>query len=116
MVRRKDTVSFLFIIYAAITLTGSAIGQTQKKPTKPPQKNETKGQGQLAGGNGQFGVIYTLQDKLNFEILSAKYTLEPFNSYDLTVVDVDQKLLVLDIAVKNATPNDYFVNNDGMFT
>ena len=44
--------------------------------------NETKGQGQLVGANGQFGVVYTLDNNFNFEILSAKYTMDPLIAYE----------------------------------
>jgi hypothetical protein len=118
MIGRKQWVCVLFMIGVAVSTVCAAIGQTKKKPApqKPTPKNESKGQGQLAGGNGQFGVVYTLSDKLNFAILSAKYTLEPFNAYALTYPATDEKLLVLDLAVKNASTSDYFLNTDSFFT
>jgi len=75
-----------------------------------------KGQGQLAGGNGQFGAIYSLQNGFNFTILSARYTLEPFIAYETLMAGADQKLLILDIAVKNARKEDNWLNIEGMFT
>src|SRR5439155_24895690 len=81
-----------------------------------PQQNESKGQGQLVGANGQLGMVYTLQNSFNFAILSAKYTIEPFNSYELVTAATDQKLLVLDIAIKNVAKGDNFFSADGLFT
>jgi hypothetical protein len=80
--------------------------------TNPP----TKGQGQLVGGPAQFGVTYTLKGKLNFSVLAARYTLEPYSASEPLTAGTDEKLLVLDIAIKNANPNDASFNRDGFFT
>jgi hypothetical protein len=80
------------------------------------QKTEVKGQGQLNGGTAQFGTIYSLKNGFNFEILSAHYTLEPFNAYTPITGDTDKKILVLDIAIKNASKEDSFFSTDSMFT
>lgn len=85
-------------------------------PKKPVPQNQTKGQGQLQGGNGQFGTVYTLTSNFNFEIVGARYTLEPFNAYTVVTAGTDKKLLVLDIAVKNVSTSDNFFNPDSMFT
>ena len=67
------------VVTAAVLARGSADAQ---KP-KPPQKNTTKTQGQLAGANGQFGVVYSLKNNFNFNILRAWYTLDPFIGHGL---------------------------------
>ena len=45
------------------------------------QQNQVKGQGQLVGANGEFGVTYSLKTGFNFTLLSAKYSIEPFDCY-----------------------------------
>lgn len=84
--------------------------------TFSPAQNDVKGQKQLTGGLGQFGTTYTLKNGWNFTILSAKYTLDPFNSYGPVMADSDSKLVVIDFAIKNATPSDAFISIDGLFT
>lgn len=96
--------------------TAGVYAQTKKKPPvkKPPVKNQTKGQGQMVGANGQFGVIYSLSSHLNFAILSAKYTLEPFISYSQKKATAESKIFVLDIAVKNVQPTDNYLGEPGI--
>ncbi|MBB6049582.1 hypothetical protein [Armatimonas rosea] len=109
---------------ATLLLIAPALAQKPKPkapPAKPPQakpapKNETKGQGQLQGVNGQFGVVYSLQNELNVSILSAKYTLEPFRCYSATAPKTEEKLVVLNVALKNVSPKDNWFNSDGFFT
>jgi hypothetical protein len=79
-------------------------------------QNDTKGQQQLVGGTGQFGTTYSLKNGLNFAILAGRYSVAPYNSYGALSVDNDHKLVVLDLAIKNATPQDQFFNPDSMFT
>ncbi|MBI5707808.1 MAG: hypothetical protein HZC36_12560 [Armatimonadetes bacterium] len=79
----------------------------------PTQGNDVKGQGQLVGINGDFGAIYSLKNGFNVAILSARYTVEPFDCYALPVLQGDQKFVVLDIAVKNAKPEDNFLDTSG---
>jgi len=85
-------------------------------PAKQTPGNEVKGQGQLHGRNGAFGVVYSLQNGFNFSINSARYTLEPFNGYGGVTAATDGKLIVLDFAIKNATAGDNFFGTDGVFT
>lgn len=104
---------------ALLVLTPS-IGIAQKSKTKstPPPKqqpkkqpqNETKGQGQLVGGYVKFGETYSLSDGLNFQIIRAKYSMEPFACYSREYGHADQKLIILDISIKNAAnyDNDHF--------
>lgn len=105
-------------VLSAICLVGitavSPVAQGAQKKKKlvvrQTQKNETKGQGQLAGGLVKFGEVYSLKGGLNFEILKARYSMEPFYSYEKETAHADKKLVILDLAVKNATPsnNDHF--------
>jgi hypothetical protein len=78
-----------------------ASGQA-KKPSIPP----TQGHAQMAGGNGEFGVTYTLKNDINLVIYSARYTLEPFDCQIWTAPTHDQKLFECDLAFKNAAGQD----------
>ncbi len=88
---------------------------TAQKP-KSSAAGQTVGHGQLAGGNGRFGTVYSLKSGFNFEILDARYTLEPYKAYETLIAGTDEKLLVADIAIKNASKGDNFFNTDSMFT
>jgi hypothetical protein len=81
-----------------------------------PVPNQTKGQGQLVGGNGQFGVVYSLKSGFNFAILGARYSIEPYEAYTGLTAGTDEKILVLDLAIKNTNKEDNFFNPDGLFT
>ncbi len=101
------------------TITCPALTQTKKKApvaAKPPVKNEVKAQGQVVGLNGQFGVTYTLRNDFNFTLLSAHYTLEPYIAYALLTAGADEKLMVLDIAMKNVAKEDNYFNSEGFMT
>lgn len=79
--------------------------------------NEVKGQGQLVGQNGQFGVVYSLQQGFNFTILSARYDVVPFPALNGAITaKTDEKLLIIDIAIKNVQPADNFFGTDDLFT
>ncbi len=80
------------------------------------QQNQVKGQGQLVGANGEFGVTYSLKTGFNFTLLSAKYSIEPFDCYGAVSAQTDSKLLVIDFAIKNAQPQDNFFNTDNLIT
>lgn len=88
---------------------------TPKKPATPAGPG-VKGQGQLAGGNGQFGTVYSLKNGFNFAILGARYTMDPFVAYEQLTPKADQKLLVLDIAIKNARPEDAYLDFGPLLT
>ena len=101
----------LALVTAVCLILSPAVSSAQKKKKKPTppsktQKNETKGQGQLAGGLVKFGEVYSLKDGLNFEILKASYSMEPFMSYAKESATPEKKFVILDIAIKNATPSD----------
>ncbi len=101
---------------ACITVTTVHAAVAKKKvPPKavavPP--NTSKGQTQVNGGNGQFGVIYTLKNKINFTILSAKYQVTPYPCYSKLYSTDKDKLLILQIAVKNVSTDDNFIGDFG---
>ncbi|MDX1932931.1 MAG: hypothetical protein SFU56_10030 [Capsulimonadales bacterium] len=79
----------------------------KKKPARPtPPANQVKGQQQLAGVNGRFGTVYTLKSGFNYAILGAKYTMEPLPAYSVLYVGRDEKLFVVQVAIKNSNPDD----------
>lgn len=99
------------IALLSIALPTASLAQKQKKtPVKPPVKNQdiSRAQGQLQGGDGVFGAIYTLNSGWNFTILRARYTLDPYLSYDGVFPEPDGKLLILSLAIKNSDPTDKF--------
>ncbi len=80
-----------------------ATGQNKKAPAKKTDDGgQSRGTKQVAGGNGIFGVVYTLNSGFNFTILSAHYTLEPHNDYAGSMAQNDEKLLWITFAVKNS--------------
>ena len=103
--------------FAMTALVIGAMAGSVSMPVQAQQKKKpvlaTSGQAQLNGLNAQFGTIYTLKSKFNFEILKARYTMEPFASYGIVAPQTDQKVLVVDIAIKNTIPSDNFFNVEG---
>lgn len=89
---------------------GTAAPAQPKKPVSPA--NVVKGQTQTAGGDGVFGTVYTLNDGINFAILKARYSIEPYNSYDTQIAHSDEKFLILTVAIKNANPEDAFFGGE----
>jgi hypothetical protein len=75
-----------------------------------------KGQGQVSGVYAQFGTTYTLKNNFNFTLLSARYTLDPLDCDCGIGAKTDEKVLVVDIALKNAAQGDNFFNNEGFMT
>lgn len=65
-----------------------------------------KKQPQMTGAVGRFGEIYGLKSGYTYQILSARYSYEPFDDYDQTYAATGNKLLILRFAVKNDTPED----------
>ncbi len=100
----QRTLSPVVILGILMVLTVPGFAQKKKTPPAKPQKNETKGQNQLTGGLVKFGEIYTMNPGYNLQILKAKYTVEPFTSYGGKLNGRDTKLVVLDVAFKNARP------------
>ena len=75
---------------------------------KPPHGDDggmSKGTAQLAGGDGVFGVVYTMQKGENLQLLKAKYTVEPHNDYGGTMPMSTEKIFWLTFAVKNPHPD-----------
>ncbi len=87
-----------------------------KAPAARPAPNTVKGQAQLQGLNGRFGTVYSLQDGFNFAILSARYSVDPFAAFTTLAPGTDEKLLILDVAIKNARPADNWWGTDDLFT
>ncbi|MCX6379279.1 MAG: hypothetical protein NT023_07340 [Armatimonadetes bacterium] len=98
----------LFCGIAALSIAVNAAPPKKTPAKKPPVKNETKGQGQLVGANGQFGMIYTLKDNLNFQIITARYTTDSYAAYAPLFPKADEKLVILDVAIKNTRAQDFF--------
>lgn len=76
------------------------------KPKKPGDGGLSKGAKQMAGGDGVFGTVYTLDDGFNTAILSVRYTLEPHGDYNGTMPGSDEKLVWITVAVKNSGTGD----------
>lgn len=108
---------YLLPLSAALFAATVAYAAPAKKPKpKPATHNAVQGQSQMAGGNGRFGEIYTLDNGFNFEILTAHYTMDPFPAYEYQTAGPDQKVLVIDLALKNANPSDEFFDSQDLFT
>jgi len=98
-------------LFSAATLCAAAAHKA-KRPA-PPQ---SKGQKQIAGGDAEFGTVYSLEDGFNFEVLSARYTVEPIPAHKTRTAQTDKKLVVLDVAIKNAASSDSYYNPDAYVT
>ncbi|CAN5640135.1 hypothetical protein BH11ARM2_BH11ARM2_25190 [soil metagenome] len=94
--------ALLLLLSVAIVPSGFA----EQKPKPVPPKNEVKGQGQMAGAYVKFGEVYSLANGVNFEILTGRYTMEFFPTYGAYQNTPSEKLVVLDIAVKNWRKTD----------
>jgi hypothetical protein len=97
-----------------LALATIALPTWAQKPKTPP----TKGQGQLVGGDGRLGTIYTLKSDWNFVIYSAHYSMEPYPCYmHGDAPHVMEKLLVLDVAFKNTmSTNNSLLFSNGQYT
>ncbi len=115
----RTTVSFVtvgLILSMSLLSPNEAHAQkAKKKSAKKQAKNETKGQSQLSGGLVKFGEIYTLSDKMNYQILRAKYSVEPVLCYSRICATSKTKLVVVDIAVKNASPSEMSFGGDSNY-
>src|SRR5437763_254947 len=96
----------VFGISCAVLCCGAAAQGQHKKPAAPA--NVVKGQKQMAGGPGVFGTVYPLNDGFNFEVIKARYSVEPYNAYETEIAKSDEKFLILTVAIKNASPEDKF--------
>lgn len=97
--------------FCAATLCAAAPHKA-KRPALP----QSKGQKQIAGGDGEFGTVYSLKDTFNFEVLSARYTVEPIPAHETRMAGTDKKLVVVDVAIKNAGSSDNNFNSDAYVT
>ncbi len=86
------------------------------KPAAKPAENTVKGQGQLAGANGQFGAVYSIKGDFNVSIVGAGYSLDPFVAYVPLQAGTDTKLFVVDLALKNVSQQDNFFDADRFIT
>lgn len=112
--RNIAVLSFSFLLFGA-----AVQAQKPKKPVapvKPPAPNQTKGQGQVVGADGQFGVVYSLKNGLNFAIVGARYGDESVSCYSGLFPNDGEKIFTVDVAVKNATPadNDHFGSGNSL--
>jgi hypothetical protein len=103
------------VLSAFFNLAATAPSVSADTSTKK-STNFTKGQSQLAGGNGEFGVVYSMKDGWNEEILSAQYVLDAFVGSSDIFPASDQKVFLLSVALKNATPKPQWFNNSGRYT
>jgi len=113
MTRLKRYSFFLgFGLACSVLLSGSsALAHPQQ------QVNETKGQTQLKGGLVKFGEVYSLKGGWNVQVLKVAYSLDYFPCYTDIFPRPDKKLVVIDFAIKNATPSEKFFNTDeSLFT
>lgn len=78
--------------------------QAQKPKPKPtPQKPVigVKGASQLTGGAISFGELFALKSGFTYQILSARYSLDPRNDYEHDALGPNEKFLILTVAIKN---------------
>lgn len=100
---------------AVIAAAPAANAVVKKHP-----KVYTKGTTQMPGGYGRFGQTYTLNDGgplINFTLMSAEYTVEPYNFRPGTFINsnVSNKLLVIHYRIKNPNKDDLYVSAGGLF-
>ena len=98
----------LFLLTPLVLLAGVALGAPPKKtlpkkpPVKPaPAKPGVKGAAQMAGGVIRFGEIFALKSGFTYQILSARYSLDPRDDYEHDALKADEKFLILRVAMKN---------------
>ncbi|MGC4045027.1 MAG: hypothetical protein QM758_14650 [Armatimonas sp.] len=96
----------LTLAVGAVALGAPPKKPTPKKPTaKPtpakPQQPGVKGASQMAGGAIRFGDLFALRSGFTYQILSARYSLDPLNDYEHDALSPDEKFLILKVAIKN---------------
>lgn len=113
--KRSSLAPLLLPLMGFAVLPAQATTTTVKKTTKkivkvPPKpvapKIGIKKQAQMTGAVGRFGEIYGLKSGYTYQIISARYSYEPFDDYDQTYAETGKKLLIVRYAVKNDTPED----------
>jgi hypothetical protein len=103
-------------IVAIASIVGLVSGATSVGARSQTNANATKGQGQVSGLYATFGTTYTLKNNFNFSILKARYTLEPFATSEPIIAKTEEKLIVLDLTIKNVAKEDNGFNPEGMMT
>ncbi len=96
----------LLALATLLTLAAPTLAAPPKKPApkpsvKPVAKPGIKGAAQMTGGAIRFGEIFALKSGFTYQILSARYSLDAFECYDMTAPATDEKLLILTVAIKN---------------
>ena len=100
----------LGIAFTSVLTSAISVGWCWQGVAK--QVNQTKGQTQLKGGLVKFGEIYSLKGGWNVQILKAAYSLDYFPCYNDVAAHTDKKMVLIDFAVKNATPGDKVLSPD----
>lgn len=101
---------------ALLLLVAPAHAQRPKPKPKPAQKPTVgvKGASQLSGGAIRFGELFALKSGFTFQILSARYTLDPFDGTPPLSPEGEEKLLILTVAIKNnRKAADNWFNSEG---
>jgi hypothetical protein len=103
---------------ALVALSASAGTAQTKKPapkkpappkSAPPKKPAAAGTAQLPGENGKLGTIYGMgkDGRLYFTLNSAEFTVKRVNIGEtMHAPSADEKLLLLNFSIQNATPGD----------
>lgn len=91
---------------SVVSMSHADVGHKKAPPAKkPPHVEPSKGTQQMKGGDGVFGVVYTMVNgsgtDYNVQFIKARYTLEPHNDYNGSMPGSNEKLFVLTFAVKN---------------
>ncbi len=105
------------ILWATIALaTASNLGAQTTSPGGTAQKKQNppstgvKAAPQMTGGVNRFGDLIGLQTGWSFQILSARFTFDPFDDYTRMFPVANEKLLVLSVAIKNMSKGDSAFN------
>lgn len=85
---------------------------TAKPAAAPAPKPGIKATPQMAGAVCRFGELFALKSGWTYQILSAKISYEPFDDYEGVYPETGQKLLILNVAIKNNTPDDLFFGGE----
>ena len=99
----------IIAVAAVAELIGGTASAGAQAKTPP---NATKGQGQVSGLYASFGTTYTLKSNFNFSIIKARYTLEPFTTSEPISAKTEEKLIVIDLAIKNVAKDDNAFGTD----
>jgi hypothetical protein len=110
----------LLLIAISFALITPVHAQKKPKPkTAPPKpvaktpktQPGVKGASQMTGGAIRFGEIFALKTGFTYQILSARYSIDPFADF-VPTTGAEEKFLVLTIAIKNNRKEDNWFNTD----